>query len=232
MIYTCIISVSAMRKEPAEDSEMLSQLLYGEKVELIERKTNFFLVKSLYDQQTAWVNSLHLSSEIFVENEGFVLVDYFKNQTTKYGNLLLSVGSESEMHTTRTPDFISYLKGFLNVPFLKGGKSFFGLDAPAFVQLVYKTQGIALKRFANDQAQEGEILDFINESRLGDLAFFENENGEIHHVGIMLSDSEIIHCYEKVRIDSIDGFGIFDQKNQVYLQKLRFIKRLNFAPCT
>ena len=105
-----------------------------------------------------------------------------------------------------------------------GGRSFFGIDCSGFTQLVYKVHGISLPRDAYQQAKEGRVLDFVEESKPGDLAFFENEEGRIHHVGILLNPNEIIHASGKVRIDALDYSGIFNQEMNKHTHKLRFVK--------
>ena len=77
---------------------------------------------------------------------------------------------------------------YLNAPFLWGGKTPFGIDCSGFTQMVYKLCGYNLLRDAKQQATQGEFLSFIEESEPGDLAFFDNEEGEIIHVGIILND--------------------------------------------
>jgi len=61
---------------------------------------------------------------------------------------------------------------------------------------------------------------------LGDLAFFENEEGNIIHVGIILDNEHIIHASGKVRIDKIDHNGIFSEQAKRYTHKLRLLKRI------
>ena len=39
---------------------------------------------------------------------------------------------------------------------------------------------------------------------VGDLAFFDDEEGIIKHVGIILENDHIIHSYGKVRVDRLD----------------------------
>ena len=68
-------------------------------------------------------------------------------------------------------------------------------------------------------------MDFLTAAQLGDLAFFDNENGKITHVGLMLSNDKIIHSAGKVRIDPIDNQGIFNAELGKYTHKLRIIKR-------
>jgi gamma-D-glutamyl-L-lysine dipeptidyl-peptidase len=117
-------------------------------------------------------------------------------------------------------------KFYLHTPYLWGGRSVFGIDCSGFSQMVYKLCGVALKRDAWQQAMQGETVDFIQEARAGDLAFFDNEEGRIIHVGIMLADQQIIHASGKVKIDRIDSQGIYSADLQRYTHKLRIIKRL------
>ena len=115
---------------------------------------------------------------------------------------------------------------YLNASYLLGGKSPFGIDSSGFVQMVYKLSGVFLKRDSSQQAQQGELVNFIHESQLGDLAFFENEEGNIIHVGIILDNEHIIHASGKVRIDKIDHNGIFNEQEKRYTHKLRLLKRI------
>lgn len=115
---------------------------------------------------------------------------------------------------------------FLNTPYLWGGRSPFGIDCSGFTQIIYKLIGIKLPRDAYQQAKIGQTLSFIEESKSGDLAFFDNEDGKIIHVGIMLGDNKIIHASGKVRIDKIDHQGIFNAETNRYSHKLRLIKQI------
>jgi cell wall-associated NlpC family hydrolase len=77
--------------------------------------------------------------------------------------------------------------------------------------MVYKLNGYKLLRDASQQSSQGEALSFIEESEPGDLAFFDNEEGNIIHVGIM-ENNYIIHASGKVRIDRLDHLGITIQR--------------------
>ena len=86
--------------------------------------------------------------------------------------------------------------------------------------------GINLPRDASQQVELGETIDFIGEVKQGDLAFFDNQEGNIVHVGIILEDRQIIHASGKVRIDQLDHQGIFNRETNEYSHKLRIIKRI------
>ena len=92
--------------------------------------------------------------------------------------------------------------------------------------MVYRMNGYALLRDASQQATQGEPLSFIEESEPGDLAFFDNNEGKIVHVGIILQDNYIIHAHGKVRMDRIDHSGIFNTDIKNYTHKLRVIKKI------
>ena len=86
--------------------------------------------------------------------------------------------------------------------------------------------GIQLKRDASQQAKQGRTLSFIEEAQTGDLAFFDNAEGKIIHVGIMMENHHIIHASGKVRIDKIDHQGIFNVDTGKHTHKLRLITNI------
>jgi len=125
----------------------------------------------------------------------------------------------------RTTALVRNALFFLNVPYLWGGRNCYGMDCSGFTQVVFKLSGISLKRDAWQQAEQGVTVDFLQEARPGDMAFFDNEAGRITHVGIMLSASALIHASGKVRIDRIDNQGIYNEELGRYTHQLRIIKR-------
>jgi cell wall-associated NlpC family hydrolase len=101
-----------------------------------------------------------------------------------------------------------------------------GIDCSAFVQLCAKVAGFKLPRDASQQVNHGVTINFLSEARSGDIAFFENENRRITHVGILLSNDKIIHASGKVRIDTLDQTGIFNKETNRHTHVLSVIKRL------
>ena len=107
-----------------------------------------------------------------------------------------------------------------------GGKSPFGIDCSGLVQCVYQLHGVQLPRDAHQQATHGQTLGFIDESEPGDLAFFDDDEGKIIHVGLLLENNYILHAHGKVRIDRIDQTGIYNVDTQQHTHKLRIIKKM------
>lgn len=231
----CNVSVAPLRAEPSHQSEMVSQMLYGETAQILDINGSFSRVKMLFDQYEGWVDTKQISQiseQDFVKRKTHIVDETYGIYDLPEGKTLLSLGSEilsdrelSNKNETRET-IVATARLFLNVPYLWSGRSFFGIDCSGFSQLVYKIHGITLPREAHQQAEKGNVLDFVEESQPGDLAFFENEEGKIVHVGIMLVDQQIIHAYGKVRVDLLDSSGIFNQELNTHTHKLRFVKSI------
>lgn len=125
-------------------------------------------------------------------------------------------------------DAVQLAKSFLSTPYLWGGRSFMGIDCSGLVQVIAKAKHRAIFRDAKDQVNLGETVAFIQEAKAGDLAFFDNEEGNIIHVGILVSPEEIIHAHGSVRIDAFNSQGILNRTSNKYSHNLRVIKRLDW----
>ena len=124
------------------------------------------------------------------------------------------------------PNLLKTALLYLNAPYLWGGKTPMGIDCSGLTQMTYRINGLSLPRDASLQAQLGETLSFIDESEAGDLAFFDDAEGKIIHVGLLLENHYILHAHGKVRIDRIDQTGIYNTETQQHSHKLRIIKKL------
>ena len=115
---------------------------------------------------------------------------------------------------------------YLHTAYLWGGRSIYGLDCSGFVQQVYKMFDIRLLRDAHLQADQGVSVEKLADARIGDAVFFHNDAGRIIHVGILLSNNEIIHASGKVRIDTIDEEGIINRETGQRTHYLTCIRRM------
>lgn len=225
----CRVSVAPIRSEADHRSEMVSQILYGETVEILEMEPAFMRIRMNFDSVEGWVEKTQISLDIDESPKTEVLSLPYFSFKSKDGNVLLSAGSEvpeTSLDNSGTQSLSETALMFLNVPYLYNGRSFFSIDNSGFAQLVYKIHGHPLPRNVEHQAELGSVLDFIEEASAGDLAFFEDAEGKISHVGLMLENQQIIHAYGKIRIDELDSSGIYNKELRQHTHKLRFVKKL------
>ena len=236
-----------MRKENSHQSEMISQLLYGECYKLIEKRKKWVKIRGEWDEYEGWIdhNQLHIiSQEDFdkITQSNLKISTDLVNYISTKNNLLFPILMGADLRALKILEHqfegkfqypkkskkaltdTAYL--FLNAPYLWGGKTLMGIDCSGFTQIVYKINGIKLSRDAHQQALQGQTLSFIEESEAGDLAFFDNAEGNITHVGLLLENHHIIHSSTSVRIDRIDQTGIFNLETQNHTHKLRYIKKM------
>lgn len=243
----CPLSIVPLRLESSDKSELVSQVLYGEIFKVLEVQKKWSKIRLDFDQYEGWIDNKQYQ---FISKEEF---EELKATTPKYSSDLVDFVATDKKQLLTTPigssihnatflehsfegRFISETQPkshltetailFLNSPYLWGGKTPFGIDCSGFTQMVYKINGYTLLRDASQQATQGEALSFIEESEPGDLAFFDNNEGDIVHVGIIMKDNYIIHSHGKVRIDRIDHSGIYNAEEKKYSHKLRVIKKI------
>ena len=241
------LSIVPLRAEPADSSEMISQVLYGDCFKVLEQRKKWSRIRLAYDKYEGWIDNkqyLEVQEDIYkrLSSEPLkVASDLVEYITTRQGHLsLLPLGAslnvldilehqfEGDFVSGEQPkdNIVNTAFLYLNAPYLWGGKTPFGIDCSGFTQMVYKLNGYKILRDASQQATQGEPLSFIEESEPGDLAFFDNEEGNIIHVGIIMKDNYIIHASGSVRVDRLDHTGIFNAERNTHTHKLRVIKKI------
>lgn len=249
MAYGCChLSLVPVRASANDKSEMVTQLLFGDVFEILEQTKKWVKIKNAFDAYEGWIDSkqyLSIDLQHFnsiksqLLNCSTDLVEYV--QSPKNQLIPIVIGSSVQglsqfdykfditlsQGKTQRSKIVPTALLYLNAPYVWGGMSPFGIDCSGFTQMVYKICGIPLKRDASQQAQQGENLSFIEEAQPGDLAFFDNEDGDIIHVGIMMKNNYIIHAHGQVRIDRLDHTGIFNAETKNYSHQLRVIKHVN-----
>lgn len=249
------LSIIPVRAEAKEQSEMTTQLLFGETFQILSIRKNWCHISIDFDNYQGWIdinlcNQIsddlylkHIAHKAIVLNEFLSVVHSEKSKAPYF----LCGGSEIPFFNESDKSFLLgdekyFLIGdiennkkltikessykYLNSPYLWGGKTNFGIDCSGFTQTIFKMHGINLPRDASQQINHGKTVNFINESKVGDLAFFDNEEGKIVHVGIILDENKIIHASGKVRIDNIDHQGIYNSNKKLYSHKLRVVKSI------
>jgi cell wall-associated NlpC family hydrolase len=157
---------------------------------------------------------------------------FFDGMTLKIGDKCLfyngAATNPAQVATTERQLMLLRKLGqlYLRAPYVWGGKSVFGLDCSGLMQQLFGLLGVQLPRDAHQQIALGRPVDFVTQTQPGDLAFFENAEGRIVHVGVVLDEGQILHAHGEVRLDPLDHHGIFNRTRQKYSHKLRLIKRI------
>ena len=121
-------------------------------------------------------------------------------------------------------NLVEFSKKLPGIPYLWGGRTSFGFDCSGLCQNLYKQVGINIPRDSGSQSTQGRTISFIEEAQIGDLAFFDNEEGDIIHAGMIFDKKLILHSSGKVKIDKIDHQGIYSAEQNRYTHRLRLIK--------
>lgn len=243
----CNLGIVPIRLEPSDTSEMVTQALYGDYFKVLEQRKKWSRIRFAFDKYEGWIDNkqyLEVNEETYTDlsksplNLSTDLIEYVSDTTDQLypipiGSDLNSLGhlghSFDGNRLTEKNDKSNLINTaflFLNAPYLWGGKTPFGIDCSGFTQMVYKLNGFSLLRDASQQATQGVALSFIEESEPGDLAFFDNAEGNIIHVGIIMENNYIIHAHGKVRIDRLDHSGIYNVDKNTHTHKLRVIKKI------
>ena len=243
----CNHSIVGLRQEPSDRSELTSQLLYGELFKVLEHRKKWSKIRLSFDKYEGWIDNkqfqwieksdysrLSSQDEIFCADLVNLITDANKKlQPIVLGSILNATASlnhhfdgERLIGKKNKEQLIETALMYLNAPYLWGGKTPFGIDCSGFTQMVYRLNGLKLMRDASEQSKQGDALSFIEESSPGDLAFFDNKEGAIIHVGIIMENNHIIHAHGKVRIDLLDHTGIYNVDRRIHSHNLRVIKSI------
>jgi hypothetical protein len=251
----CMVAVVPIRKAPEEQSEMISQLLFGEYYIVEEISSKWLKINTVFDHYTGWIDRkfFHKDGTEDGINDRTQVVLYSKISEIGMpdgSSQLIPAGSDIPNFNTANHEFtigeqkyrVKSLFGelllppsqrifetaceFMNTPYLWGGRSVFGFDCSGFIQTVFKIHGQSLPRETDQQILSGQAVPSLKDIVPGDLAFFCNEEGKVNHVGMVIANDQIIHCSGWVRIDRLDENGIFNRENGVYTHSLKEVRRV------
>lgn len=258
MFGICSVPVAPVYASPTDRSVMVSQILAGEKIEVIELEDPWIMVINLNDHVRGWVDRKMFEELFEGEDNAFagkpagVIKPPLYCARDQYGrNFCLPAGSRLYLHGssiavapgrnlegdvrhhifmpayTSGKDIVATALLFNGAPYLRGGKTIFGMDAAGLIQITSCLNGIRIPRMLEDQVETGTVVSFSEEAQPGDIAFFENTDGTISHAGLVMEGGRIVHAYGEVRVDLFDHEGIFNKHTRQYTHKLRVIKRIH-----
>jgi len=248
----CKLAVVPLRKEGNDQSEMVSQVLFGEYFKILKIETKWIFIQLARDDYKGWICSKQYQEITYEDYENLSLNEFPKvlnsNATVEslvnkeiipittgstlpfFNKGIIKIRNEKfrfngEVSSGKTMDIINYARRFINTPYLWGGKTKFGIDCSGFSQLIYSLSGINIPRDASQQEELGKKI-AIKNTVPTDLVFFKNEYNKVNHVGIALENKKIIHASGKVRIDGLANEGIKHIKSGQLTHRLHSIKRI------
>ena len=224
------VPVAPVRGLPSDPSEMVTQFLFGEQVEILEEKEQWRKCRSMNDGYEGWLDEKLLDLDGVIPSA--LVFSPLAKAKTQYGEYYCPAGSKVDLASGSAPkDLLDAAQRFEGAPYLWGGKTILGIDCSGLTQVAAALYGIQIPRDAKDQIQVGEEVPFASLAESNDLAFFDNEEGKIIHVGVIRKNAEqdfsILHAAGEVRWDRFDQQGIFREDRGKYTHKLRMIRRLN-----
>ncbi len=220
------LPVGNINSKPSYNSEVLSQILYGEKFKIISKKKGWFKIKTDFDNYIGYIKQdkynenfkpqfkIHkLKSRIFKKTNNKFLptnnflffgsgisINKFNNKYFEFEKNRWIKKKDVRKINYYEKDFTKVFKLFLKSKYLWGGKTASGIDCSALIQMYFYYNRIFFPRDTKDQIKFCKKK-LNNKVSKGDIIFWKG------HVGVCINNSKFIHAYgpkKKVIIMSIN----------------------------
>ena len=207
-------SVANIYFKPSPNSEVVSQILYGEKFKILLKRKKYIKIKTHYDNYIGYIKKdkflenfkpsykiSKIKSRIFFKRDKrFLSSNHYlyygsgvckRNENKKYiefekNKWIKKSDIKNIDHYEK--NYIKIFKFFLNTKYLWGGKTCDGIDCSALIQIYFYYNRIFFPRDTKDQIRFCKRKRSKNRLK-GDIVFWKG------HVGICLNKSRFIHAY-------------------------------------
>ena len=238
--------------EPKFSSQLVTQALFFETLEVVSYHGEWVEV-SQWDDYKGYVHQFYLSEDTFNQDSEFLVEDRliplygsvdFNNpiMIAPFGSRIPIDSNDNGYYVSKSINDRNYFfkgnistsnnnrhkmiensKKLIGSPYLWGGKTPFGYDCSGFVQQVFKSMNISLKRDTSEQIEDDRMNSIDIESvTIGDILFFNMDGNGVDHVGISLGQNQIIHCGGEVKIQSIDDES--NKRLRDYIIKVKSVR--------
>jgi len=212
--YFCSNSYLNVYELASKNSNISTQLLYGEKFRVIKENKNFLKIKTDFDNYIGFIKVGKFNKRLNKTHKVSVLKSkIYSKPKSKFGTKkYLPFSSEIEILdknnnfvmfekskwirfndlkiiNKRNMNFTKILKKFLNCKYKWGGKSFDGIDCSALLQIFYKFNNKFFPRDTIDQVKIKKGIVRKKNFKKGDIVFWKG------HVAVCLNSKNLIHAY-------------------------------------
>jgi cell wall-associated NlpC family hydrolase len=166
------------RTEPSTDAPIWTQISNAERYDVVSQQDGWVQI-ALDEDETAYVRS------------EYVDVRYALPEAIKFTPV---TESQPTLPSLRT-QLVNYALQFVGGRYVWGGNDpHTGADCSGFVKYCYQhVCGITLERVSRDQAQHGTRVS-SSQMQPGDLIFYANKSGVVHHVAMYIGNGQIVHA--------------------------------------
>lgn len=215
MIGICIPQFAQLRREPQHSAELVSQIIKGEWLKILEQQGAWCRVRTEHGYD-GWTRTGQFDQALELDLAHKKIQFHGDSISFSTHSVALKPDSDLESEGNSLPEhpvwradvFVEQCVRFLDVPYVWGGKTPHSLDCSGLVQLAMNLVGFSFPRDAWQQAESGTlqpILPDFSNLEPGDLLFFQRDDKKVHHVAVSLGGDQYIHASEWVRVNSLDS---------------------------
>ena len=203
---------SNIYKKTSKNSEVTSQIFYGEKFKILSKNKKWIKIKSLFDNYIGYIENKDYVTKHYPKYKVYSLKASIFNKQNKKTKTFLPFGSKIEeinkkkdhiefeknkwikkkdikIITHKEKNFNKIFKLFLKTKYVWGGRTFKGIDCSALLQMFFYYNQSFYPRDTVDQIKYSKRKVTKKTFKNGDIIFWKG------HVAICLNSKKLIHAY-------------------------------------